>query len=106
MPNFSQKRVLREFPFLVKRQSTTPQKKSRSRYAPKCHQVLSQFEISLLLLVNYLEKEDAVKNGERHHVIDWMIVNTSLWGFRIAESANLLCGHIHQYNKVLGKKKK
>lgn len=87
MLNLSQKSSFREFPFLVKRQS---QKKSRNRYSPKCHQVLSQFEISLLLLVNYFEKEDAVKAGNRHHIIDWMVINTSLWGFRIAESANLL----------------
>ncbi|WP_372364771.1 tyrosine-type recombinase/integrase [Candidatus Uabimicrobium sp. HlEnr_7] len=97
MLNLSQKHVFREFPFLVKRQSHKSQKKSRGRYSPRCHQVLSQFEISLLLLVNYLEKEEAFKNKERHHVIDWMVINTSLWGFRIAESANLLCGHIHQY---------
>ena len=106
MRNLSQKHVFREFPFLVKRQSHKSQKKSRGRYSPRCHQVLSQFEISLLLLVNYLEKEDAIKNGNRHHIIDWMVVNTSLWGFRIAESANLLCGHIHQYNEVLREKQK
>ncbi|WP_372364871.1 tyrosine-type recombinase/integrase [Candidatus Uabimicrobium sp. HlEnr_7] len=90
----------------MKRQSHKSQKKSRGRYSPRCHQVLSQFEISLLLLVNYLEKEDAIKNGDRHHIIDWMVVNTSLWGFRIAESPNLLCGHIHQYNDALREKQK
>ncbi|WP_372364781.1 tyrosine-type recombinase/integrase [Candidatus Uabimicrobium sp. HlEnr_7] len=69
--------------------------KKRNRYKPPLQKVLTQFEIAILLLVNFLEYLDAIEKGIKHPIIDWMIVNTSLWTLRVSESANLLCGHIN-----------
>ncbi len=72
--------------------------KKHSRTAPwevRLHQILTPLEIAEILLVNYFEREQAIKTGKRPAVIDWMIFNTSLWGLRISESVNLLCGQVH-----------
>ena len=61
----------------------------------RLHQILTPLEIAQVLLINYFEKEQAIVSKSRSEVIEWMIFNTSLWGLRISESTNLLCGQIH-----------
>lgn len=58
------------------------------------NQILSTDELARIVAVNSRAKEKAVKQGRKTPVIDWMILNTSLWGLRISESAHLECGQI------------
>ena len=58
-------------------------------------QILTTDELARVIAINYREKEKAIAQGKKTPVIDWMILNTSLWGLRISESAFLECGQIY-----------
>ena len=76
-----------EFGFLMK---TKPKK----RWEVRWHQVLTKEELAQITVANALAKEEALKTNDRSTIIEWMILNTSLWGLRISESAHLKCGQV------------
>ena len=86
--------ILKKFLFVMK-EKLSAHNAPNSPWEVRLHQILTPLEIAQVLLVNYFEKDQATKSGVRTSVIEWMIFNTSLWGLRISESANLLCGQIH-----------
>lgn len=68
--------------------------KLKTPWQIRLHQVLSKDELAAIFAANFLAKEKALQTGNRGVIIEWMILNTSLWGLRISESANLKCGQV------------
>ena len=66
----------------------------KKRWEVRLHQVLTKEELAKITVANFLAKETALKTRNRAIVIEWMILNTSLWGLRISESAHLKCGQV------------
>ncbi len=70
-------------------------KELKKRWEVRLHQVLTEDEISRIMLANEEARLESLKTGHRATMIEWMIFNTSFWGLRISESAFLECGQIY-----------
>lgn len=80
-----------KFVFRMNNQLNKPKK----RWEVRLHQILTQEEIAKVMLANYLAKEEAIKTKKRTPIIEFMVWNSSLWGLRIQESANLECQQVY-----------
>lgn len=60
------------------------------------HKILTTREIDRVMAANHRAQKRALKDGTKTPVIDWMVLNTCLWGLRISESVHLECGQIHR----------
>ena len=69
-------------------------KQSKQPWEIPYHKVLTTEELAQIALENFKAKQKAFQNGDRESMIDWMIFNTSCWGLRISESAQLECGQV------------